>query len=42
MMTTILTEQNIILAFAAALITATIAFTFELSHTVKKMGDSEQ
>lgn len=42
MMTTILTQENIILTFAAALITMTISFTFELSHTIKKMGDIQE
>lgn len=41
MMTTILTQENIVLVFAAVLLTLTLAFTFELARTISKMGDAE-
>lgn len=40
MMETLLTQNNIILTFVAALLTITLSFTFELAHTLSKMGDS--
>lgn len=42
MMTTLLTQENIILVFSAAFLTMTLAFTFELSKTISTMGDNEQ
>ncbi len=40
MMETLLTQNNIILTFVASLLTITLSFTFELAHTLSKMGDS--
>lgn len=41
MITTLLTHENILLVFAAVLITITISFTFELARTISTMGDAE-
>lgn len=41
MMTTLLTQENIVLTFVAALLTMTLSFTFELAKTISKMGDAD-
>lgn len=41
MMQTLLTQEIVILVFAAAFLTMTLSFTFDLLQTLKTMGDNE-